>query len=141
MLELYEAFSDYTDTMRLTEELIAEAARLSVGANRSWSGTAGPSISRRRSCVRPMIDLVQEHAGVSVHPSDPVEDLRKICDDLEIPYEQHSGSGKLVLEIYEKTTRSRRSSIRRSCATSPLEVAHRSPVRIVTTRRSPSGSS
>jgi len=53
---------------------------------------------------RPMIDLVKEHAGVSVHPSDPVESLRKMCDDLDIPYDDHWGSGKLVLEIYEKTT-------------------------------------
>ena len=39
-----------------------------------------------------------------MHPSQPVEELRKICDDLDVPYEPHWGSGKLVLEIYEKTT-------------------------------------
>jgi lysyl-tRNA synthetase class 2 len=27
-----------------------------------------------------------------------------VCDDLDITYEDHWGSGKLVLEIYEKTT-------------------------------------
>ena len=31
MLELYEAFADYTDMMRLTEQLIADAARASIG--------------------------------------------------------------------------------------------------------------
>ena len=51
-----------------------------------------------------MIDLIKEHAGVDVHPSQPVEELRKICDDLDVPYEPQWGSGKLVLEIYEKTT-------------------------------------
>ena len=31
MLELYEAFADYTDMMALTEELVADAARAAIG--------------------------------------------------------------------------------------------------------------
>jgi lysyl-tRNA synthetase class 2 len=54
-----------------------------------------------------MIDLVKEHGGVSVHPSQPVAEVRAICDELDIPYESHWGSGKLLLEIYEKTTESK----------------------------------
>jgi lysyl-tRNA synthetase class 2 len=30
--------------------------------------------------------------------------VRAICDKLDVPYEPHWGSGKLLLEIYEKTT-------------------------------------
>ena len=40
MLELYEAYADYTDMMRLTEELIADAARRPIGDDRRSSGTA-----------------------------------------------------------------------------------------------------
>jgi lysyl-tRNA synthetase class 2 len=103
MLELYEAFADYTDMMRLTEELIAYAATETLGTSvvecdgRTIDLT--PPFARRT-----MIDLVMEHAGVSVHPSQPVEEVRAICDKFEIPYEEHWGSGKLLLEIYEKTT-------------------------------------
>ncbi len=103
MLELYEAFVDYTDMMRLTEELIAEAARSATGDTTvEWDGRTfdlAPPFQRRT-----MIDLVEEHAGVRVHPSQPVEEMRAVCDRLEIPYEDHWGSGKLLLEIYEKTT-------------------------------------
>jgi lysyl-tRNA synthetase class 2 len=103
MLELYEAFADYTDMMRLTEELVAHASRAAVGTTKvEWEGLAldlEPPWSRRT-----MLDLVKEHAGIDVHPSQPVEDLRKICDDLDIPYGARDGSGKLILEIYEKTT-------------------------------------
>ena len=49
MLELYEAFADYTDMMRLTEELIADAARAAHRHDRRSSGTAARSTSRRRS--------------------------------------------------------------------------------------------
>ena len=105
MLELYQAFGDYTDMMRLTEEMIAAAARASVGTTKlEWDGReidVTPPFERRT-----LLDLVKEHAGVDVHPSMPVEDLRAICSDLDIPIEQQWGPGKLVLEIYEKTTES-----------------------------------
>jgi lysyl-tRNA synthetase class 2 len=106
MLELYEAFADYTDMMRLTEQLIARAATDTLGTTVvEWDGQTidlTPPFARRT-----MIDLVKEHAGVSVHPSQPVEEVRKICDDLDVKYESHWGSGKLLLEIYEKTTESK----------------------------------
>ena len=59
MLELYEAFSDYTDMMRLTEQLIAEAARRVDRHDRRRVGRPDRSTSRRRSQRRTMIDLVQ----------------------------------------------------------------------------------
>ena len=49
MLELYEAFVDYTDMMRLTEQLIAARRDRRRSAPRSSSGTARRSTSRRRS--------------------------------------------------------------------------------------------
>ena len=103
MLELYQAFADYYDIMRLTEELIAAAARAATGGTVvEWEGAPvdlTPPFERRT-----MVDLVKEHAGVDVHPAQPVDELRKVCDELGVPYERGYGSGKLVLEIYEKTT-------------------------------------
>jgi lysyl-tRNA synthetase class II len=51
-----------------------------------------------------LLDLVREHAGVEVHPSMPVEELRAICDRLGVEHEPSHGAGKLILEVYEKTT-------------------------------------
>ncbi|MGO9877711.1 MAG: lysine--tRNA ligase [Acidimicrobiia bacterium] len=103
MLELYEAFADYTDMMALTEQMIARAATETVGTTViEWDGQTidlTPPFARRT-----MIDLVKEHGGVSVHPSQPVAQVRALCDELDVPYQQHWGSGKLLLEIYEKTT-------------------------------------
>jgi lysyl-tRNA synthetase class 2 len=103
MLELYEAFADYFDMMRLTEELIADAARHATGGTTvEWDGAKidlTPPFERRT-----MVDLVREHAGVDVHPSQSVETLRGTCDALNVSWEKAWRSGKLVLEIYEKTT-------------------------------------
>ena len=49
MLELYEAFADYNDMMRLTEELIADAARDVDRHDGRRVGRRDASISRRRS--------------------------------------------------------------------------------------------
>jgi lysyl-tRNA synthetase class 2 len=102
MLEAYEAYADYFDMMSLTEELVAHAAITAVGSTRVGRGDAeldlAPPWPRQT-----MIDLIREHAGVDVHPSMPVDKLERICDDLGVAREKGWGSGKLVLEIYEKT--------------------------------------
>jgi lysyl-tRNA synthetase, class II len=103
MLEAYQAFVDYHEMMTLTEELVNDAARHAIGATTveidGRSLDLSPPWERRT-----MIDLIQEHAGVDVHPSMPVEKLERVCDDLGVPRERGWGPGKLVLEIYEKTT-------------------------------------
>jgi lysyl-tRNA synthetase class 2 len=102
MLELYQAFADYTDMMTLTEELVAECARSSIGTTvvEADSGRLDLTAPWPR---RPMIELIKEHAGVDVHPADPVADLEAVCDRLDVPREPGWGPGKLVMEIYEKT--------------------------------------
>jgi lysyl-tRNA synthetase, class II len=128
MLELYESFADYTDMMRLTEQMIARAALETIGTTVvEWDGQTidlTPPFARRT-----MIDLVKEHGGVSVHPSQPVEEVREICDELDVTYEAHWGSGKLLLEIYEKTTEAKLVAPTYVCdypiEVSPLARSHR----------------
>ena len=53
MLELYEAFADYTDMMTLTEELVADVARESaIGTTEVDDRRRAPSTSRRRGARR-----------------------------------------------------------------------------------------
>jgi len=102
MLELYEAFADYTDMMTLTEELVAECARVATGDSvvqiEETTIDLTPPWPRRT-----MIELIAEHAGVRVHPAMPVADLERACDAAAVPRETGWGPGKLVLELYEKT--------------------------------------
>ena len=103
MLELYEAFIDYHDIAKLTEDLIAAAANAAIGTtNVEWDGKPVDLAAPFRRAT--MIELVEEHAGVAMHPAMPIEDARAICDRFEIPWEASWGAGKLLLEVYEKTT-------------------------------------
>ena len=103
MLECYQAFADYTDIMTLTEELVASSAQAATGSTVVDESTEGTIDLAPPWPRRPMIDLIEEHAGVRVHPTMPVAELQAICDRLEIPHEPGWGPGKLVLELYEKT--------------------------------------
>jgi lysyl-tRNA synthetase class 2 len=104
MIELYEAYADYGDMMRLTEELVASLAV-------DLCGTTSVFYEGRALDLAPpwkratLTELVQEHAGFAVDIDMPVEDLRRIAAEVEVPHIQDGwGPGKLVLEIYEKTT-------------------------------------
>ncbi len=103
MFELYAAFADYNDMAALTENIIAAAALATVGTTQVELDGRKINLDPpfRRATMR---ELVVEHANLDLHPSQPVEELRAHCERLEIPFKNEWGSGKLLLEIYEKTT-------------------------------------
>jgi len=103
MLELYQAYGDYHDAMALTEELVAHLATELHGTTQLTYDGRSLDLStpwRRAS----LTELVEEHAGVTVDVRMPVEELRRIAADHGVEVEDSYGPGKLVLEIYEKTT-------------------------------------
>jgi len=103
MLELYQAYADYEDMMRLTEELLSEVAAEVCGTTKLTYGDRPLDLTppwRRAS----LTELVAEHAGVEVDVNMPVDELRTIAKGLDVHVEDDWGPGKLVLEIYEKTT-------------------------------------
>jgi len=51
-----------------------------------------------------LVELIAEHAGVEVDLSMGAEELQRVAAGLGVPFEPWYGPGKLMLEIYEKTT-------------------------------------
>ena len=103
MLELYEAYADYTDIMRLVEELVAYLATEILGTTKITYGGRDLDLTPpwRRAT---MVDLVDEQIGVRVDLRAPIEDLRALATEHGVHVEPDYGPGKLLLEIYEKTT-------------------------------------
>ncbi len=102
MLECYEAYGDYTVHMDLTEQLVAHLATELLGTTELTYGDRPISLAApwRRA---PMAELLSEQIGVEVDVRTPVDELRKLCDQHDTPWKDYYGSGKLLLELYEKT--------------------------------------
>ncbi len=106
MLELYEAYADYTDIMRLVEDMVAFLAEQTRGTTKlTYDGRDLDLTPPWRRAT--LSDLVEEHAGVRVDVRMPVDDLRRIAREHGVEPDDAWGAGKLVLEIYEKTTEHR----------------------------------
>jgi lysyl-tRNA synthetase, class II len=105
MLELYWAYADYTDMMELTEQLTAFLATELVGS--TTLTYAGRELELAPPWRRATLsELIAEHAGVEIDIDTPIERLRQLCAEHDIPIKESWGPGKLLLEIYEKTTES-----------------------------------
>jgi lysyl-tRNA synthetase class 2 len=103
MLELYEAYADYSDIMRLVEDMVAFLAEQTSGTTKlTYDGRDLDLTPPWRRAT--LSDLVEEHAGVRVDVRMPVDDLRRIAREHGVEPDDAWGPGKLVLEIYEKTT-------------------------------------
>jgi lysyl-tRNA synthetase class 2 len=103
MLELYQAYADYTDMMALAENLVATAATEFLGTTEVSYGGRPLSLAApwRRAT---MTELIAEHAGMAVEIDTPIGDLRALAVAAGVHIEDRWGPGKLLLEIYEKTT-------------------------------------
>ncbi len=103
MLELYQAYADYTDTMALFEELVAGLANELCGSTKLTYGGRDLDLTTpwRRA---PMAELVAEATGMSLDVRAPRADLVAAATEAGIAVDDAWGTGKILLEIYEKTT-------------------------------------
>ena len=105
MLELYEAYADYEDIMQLVEEPVEYLAVELTGS------TILKIDERELDVARPwrratMVELIEEAIGTTLSLDTPIDELRAVAADHEVPVKDSYGPGKLILEIYEKTTES-----------------------------------
>jgi len=103
MLELYEAYAAYGEIMDLTESLIRDVARETLGTTAvHWDGhdiDLGPAFRRQR------LDEAVRGRNPQISQADcrDREALARHCAALKIPVKPSWGWGKLLLEIFEKT--------------------------------------
>jgi lysyl-tRNA synthetase class 2 len=103
MLELYQAYATYNEVMDLTEDMIRETAKATLGKTAlHWEDR---DIDVEAPFKRWRLDeAVREHnAEIRSEELRDVAALRAHCDRLKIPTKPGYGWGKLLLEIFEKT--------------------------------------
>ena len=103
LLELYAAYLDYTDLMALTEELVAWLAdELLQTTKLSYGGRDLDLTPPWRRAT--LTELVAESTGRTLELEQGTGALRAVATELGVPFGPSDGPGKLLLEIYEKTT-------------------------------------
>ena len=99
MMESYQAFVDYTEVMTLTEELIVNAARDATGT--TVVSINGDDFDLAQPWPRArMIDLASEAVGTTLHPSQPVDEVRAVAAKHNVKTESRWGSGRIIEEIF-----------------------------------------
>jgi lysyl-tRNA synthetase class 2 len=103
MLELYQAYADYTDMMALVENLVAGAAEEFLGTTDLTYG--GRPLALAAPWPRAtMSELIARHAGLDVDLDTPFDELLRAAMSVGVRIDEGWGPGKVLLEIYEKTT-------------------------------------
>ena len=103
MLELYQAYADYSDTMAVFEELVAGLATDVLGTTMlSYGGRELDLTTPWRRA--PMTELIAEATGYEVQVRSPRDELVRVASEVGMAVEDGWGPGKILLEIYEKTT-------------------------------------
>ena len=100
-LEIYQAYADYTDMMRLTEELVADAA---IHLTQSLLVAArGRILDFTPPWPRVgMLDLVSSFVGRAVTIDADPDELAKIARGHGVQIPCHAGAGRIIAEIYEQ---------------------------------------
>ena len=101
MMELYQAFADYTDIMDLTETLFTRAAIDATGSSVVLIDDQEVDLAKPWRRVR-MVDLVAEATGVAVHPTMAHAKLVALAEKHGVKIEKHFGTGKLIEELFEQ---------------------------------------
>jgi lysyl-tRNA synthetase class 2 len=103
MLELYQAYADYTDLMEMIETLFQGLADTMVGSRKLvYQGT---EIDLSQSFARRSIEDIILANNPDIDPMSlrDATYLRRVCDHMNIPYKAGDGPGKLQIEIFERT--------------------------------------
>jgi lysyl-tRNA synthetase class 2 len=104
MLEVYQAYADYTDMMELTEQMIASAARHALGSMRVERD--GETIELEPPWPRrPMSELICQACGVDIERATTLDELRAAVREQRVPGVDPAAAptwGRLVDDVFSE---------------------------------------
>jgi lysyl-tRNA synthetase, class II len=98
MLELYQAYADYQDIMRLTEDMISTAARAAVGTTRVAWGDQHIDFNPPWQRI-PLREAIGEYSGVDYAKFSDLESLRDAAQKAGLHTEPEWNRGKILDEL------------------------------------------
>ncbi len=103
MLEFYQAYADYNTFMDLTEDMVRQLAKSVVGD--TTLNYQGESFDLAQPFQRLTVieSILKFNPGIDAASLDKLKDCRDIANRLGLEVEPGWGTGKLQIEIFEKT--------------------------------------
>jgi lysyl-tRNA synthetase class 2 len=98
VMEIYVAYKDYNWMMNFTEEMIERVALALHGTTQVQVGDKVIDFKRPFKRIS-MLDSIKEHTGIDINGMGE-EQLREVCEKLDIEVEPSMGKGKLIDEIF-----------------------------------------
>ncbi|HNZ62291.1 MAG TPA: lysine--tRNA ligase [Paludibacteraceae bacterium] len=97
-MEIYVAYKDYFWMMDFTEQMIE---KICLDVNGTTEVKAGDKTINLKTPYKriSMIDAIKENTGIDISRMDENE-LRKVCEDLQIEVDETMGKGKLIDKLF-----------------------------------------
>lgn len=101
MMELYQAYANYEDIMKLMEDMISYIAQSVKGSNKVlYQETEIDFTTPWRRL--PMLDGIKEYAGVDFNEVKTDEDAHRVALEKGLRIEEGSSRGKIINEFFEE---------------------------------------
>jgi len=103
MLELYQAYADYSDLMEMIETLFQGLADSLLGSRTLVYQGSEFDLSKKFARLSIEDIIMANNPDMDPMSLRDASYLRRVCDSMKIPYKAGDGAGKLQIEIFEKT--------------------------------------
>lgn len=101
MIELYQAYANYEDVMRITEEVFAYVAQEVLGTTKIVYQDQEIDLTPPWNRVS-MLDAIQEKTGVDFRAVTTLEEATAIAKKLGLPVEKGAGIGNIINAAFEE---------------------------------------
>jgi lysyl-tRNA synthetase class 2 len=98
VMEIYIAYKDYKWMMNFTEEIVRKAVLDLHGSTEIAYGDKIINLNPPYKRIS-MTDAIKENTGTDISGMDENE-LRKVCDKLNVPHSAEMGKGKLIDQLF-----------------------------------------
>lgn len=101
MIELYEAYADFTDIMNLTEDMVAHIAEEVLGTTVIQYGEHEIDLTPKWKRVH-MVDAIKEYTGVDFWQETSTEEARRLAKEHGVEINENMLYGHIVNEFFEQ---------------------------------------
>ncbi|HDR7777728.1 lysine--tRNA ligase [Bacillus cereus] len=101
MIELYEAYADYKDIMKLTENMVAHIAKQVLGTTTIQYGDYEINLEPEWARLH-MVDAIKEHSGADFWNPMSVEEARELAKEHNVEIKDTMEVGHIINEFFEQ---------------------------------------